>query len=110
MQPPSKPSPRDRSIIVELTDTNDAVPMANNLNVWAHQSVEKFEAKSGDAGFAAFRKKMAKKRTEATDDTDKQEAESLRVGMKVKSKKSGKTGTIRFHWAHRATSKDFGAA
>ena len=46
--------------IVELTDTNDA-SVANNLNAGASK-VEKFEAKSGDAGFAAFRKKMVKKK------------------------------------------------
>jgi hypothetical protein len=80
--------------IVTLTDTNEA-SMSNNLNVGASK-VEKYEAKSGDAGFAKFRKKAVKKRAEATDDTDRLEAEALRVGMRVKSKKTGKTGYLRF--------------
>lgn len=55
----------------------------------------RYEAKSGNADFAAFRKKKTKP-APATEDTDKLEASALSVGMRVRSKKSKKTGTLRF--------------
>ena len=77
---------------ISLVDTNDS-SMSNNLDVGASK-VEKYEAKSGNAGFAAFRKKS--KSPPATNDTEKLEAEALDIGMRVISKKSKKVGTIRF--------------
>ena len=56
----------------------------------------KVEGKA-DAGFMAMRKAgMAKQSTAVTDDTDRAEAEALSVGQRVRSKASGKAGTIRF--------------
>ncbi len=78
---------------IELTDTNDD-SMSNNLDVGASK-VEKVVAKSGDAGFAAFRKKRSKP-PPATEDTDRVEAAALSVGMRIRSKKTKKEGTIRF--------------
>eukprot|EP00505_MAST-04D_sp_SCG-Rhode-Island_P003715 Stramenopile-MAST_4_protein_3715 len=76
-----------------LVDTSvDSV--ANNLNVGA-QKVEKYEAKSGDAGFAAYRKARSAP-PPATDDTDKEAASAFEIGYRIKSKKSGATGTVQF--------------
>ena len=80
--------------ILQLTDTNDS-SVSNNLGVGATK-VEKYEAKHGNADFAAFRKKVKRKPTPATEDTGKLEAELLTIGMRVLSKKSQKTGVVRF--------------
>jgi len=89
---------------IDLTDTNDD-SMSNNLDVGASK-VEKYEAKSGDSGFAAFRKKRSKP-PPATDDFDKELAELLAVGMRIRSKKTKKEGTIRFIGAIAPLPKGF---
>ena len=77
---------------LELVDT-DAASVANTLH---DGSATKYEAKSGDAGFAAARQAMKKKKAAPTDETEGEEAAVLSVGQRVKSKSTGKLGTIRF--------------
>ena len=61
-------------------------------------TIKKVEAKSGDSGFAAFRKANAskkKKNPPPTDDTEKEEASKFQIGDRIKTK-SGNFGTVRF--------------
>ena len=82
-------------------DTNDA-SIANTLNAEGKDgdAVPRYEAKSGDAGFAAFRQKAQAKsagvRSVATADTEKAEAEAFSVGQRVVTAKTGAAGTIRY--------------
>ena len=82
---------------LELVDTNDD-SVANNLR-GGEEKIEKYEAKSGDAGFAAFRKKRAaagrKSRPEPTDDTERAQAETFTLGQRVTTR-TGKRATVRF--------------
>ena len=77
-----------------IVDTSEA-SISNNLGVGVND-VQKFEAKSGDAGFAAFRKKSSKKKKPpATDDTEKDEASTFQIGDRIKTK-GGNFATVRF--------------
>ena len=76
---------------LELVDTNEA-SVSNTLHDGAGK-VAKVEAKSGDAGFAAFRKKRS--RPKPTADTERAEAAAFSVGQRVTTK-SGKLATVRF--------------
>ena len=58
------------------------------------RKLPKVEAKA-NSGFAAFRKKQAKKKPAATDETGKELAAALEVGLRITTK-SGKAGTIRY--------------
>jgi hypothetical protein len=89
---------------LDITDTSDT-SMANDLGAafvaseatsgtLFQQGVEKYEAKSGDAGFAAFRKARSAPPA-ATDDTDKDAAGKFDVGARIITKK-GAVGTVRF--------------
>lgn len=79
---------------LELVDTNDS-SVSNTLDVGSSK-VEKYQAKSGNADFAAFRKGKTKKPVPATADTGKLESEQFSIGMRVQSKKTKKTGTVRY--------------
>jgi tubulin-folding cofactor B len=83
-------------MVIELVDT-DEDSISNQLN--SGPPASKYEAKSGDAGFAAMRAKAKKKKPAsdpATDDTESAEASALSIGQRVKSKASGKSATVRF--------------
>ncbi len=78
-----------------IVDTSEA-SISNNLNMNDVNTVKKVEAKTGDSGFAAFRKKQTKKkRPPATDDTEKEEASKFQIGDRIKTK-SGNLATVRF--------------
>ena len=78
-----------------IVDTSEA-SISNNLNM-NDSTVKKVEAKSGDSGFAAFRKKAAgkKKKPAPTDDTEKEEAGQFQIGDRIKTK-GGNLATVRF--------------
>ena len=80
---------------LELVDTND-LSVSNTLDLGSSK-VEKYQAKSGNADFAAFRKAKTKKAPPpATANTGKLESEQFSIGMRVQSKKTKKTGTVRY--------------
>ena len=82
-----------QGMALRLVDT-DSQSVSNTLNDESKVDVPKVEAKA-DSGFAAFRKKQAKKKPPATDETGKELAEALDVGLRITTK-SGKAGTIRY--------------
>ena len=79
-----------------IVDTSEA-SISNNLNMNDNTIVKKVEAKTGDSGFAAFRKKAAgkKKKPAPTDDTEKVEASPFQIGDRIKTK-GGNLATVRF--------------
>jgi hypothetical protein len=80
---------------LELVDS-DTASVANTLHENTGEELASYKNVTGDSGFKAAREAMKKKRPAATDDTDRTEAQALVVGQRVKSKASGKTGTVRF--------------
>jgi tubulin-folding cofactor B len=82
---------------LEVVDL-DTSSIPNTLNESNGTESNAYREVSGDAGFAAARKAMmkAKPSRPATEDTDAEAAKKFKEGQRIKSKSTGKLGTIRF--------------